>query len=209
VFVGCRDKEIPEPVNTVEGTAHIRYSSDYLVKFENIWVGDEFKKCVFHVEDSQGNTVREELDIEFSRPVCHIFQRDFDGDGRDELLISSEPYGENLYYDFGVYELSEDWVSEEVFCGDGSLVRCDYWFLGEDNRLFHLCALRNYEKPENAVYKSRYICTFLKPEAENNKLTFVSCGVKKTFKEMDNLKEIKKEIKIPENAALVSETEEP
>ena len=136
--------------------------------------------------------------------VKNIYQRDFNGDGNEELLIITEPYVKGQFFDFGVYSLDKDFKATEVFCGDGSLLYCDYWFLTEDNCLIHLKSIRNYANENNAVYKSRYICETYTPENEKGELVFESGVVKKTKNEMDNLKEIMKVMNIPENALIIS-----
>lgn len=195
-FIGCKSEE---PLKETEkGVATNHQTSKYNIKFENIMVDKVFKRTRVYIDGGK------DIEIDISRPIKNIYQRDFDKDGRDELLIATEPNKNGDYFNFGVWTLDKDLKTEEIFYGDGSLSLCDYWFLTEDNKLIHLNSIRDYANEENAVYKSRYTCIEYTPIVKNNKLIFEQGYVKKTKHEMDNLKEIRELMGIPENAVIIS-----
>lgn len=195
-LIGCKSDE---PIKETEkGVATNNQSSKYNVKFENIMEDKVFKKCRVYVDGGK------DIDIDISRPIKNIYQRDFDKDGRDELLIATEPNKSGIYFNFGVWTLDKNFKAEEVFYGDGSLSQCDYWFLTKDNRIIHLNSIRDYANEENAIYKSRYTCIVYTPDMRNGKLVFEQGPVKKSKHEMDNLNEIRDLFGVPKDAVIIS-----
>ena len=177
--IGCKS---PEPVNnnSQTGVATSNQGSKYIIKFENINQHEHFSHVRLWAEDFEGNVIKENIEADISRPVKNIYQRDFDGDGDDDMLVATEPYKNGLFFDFGVFTLDKDFKAREVFYGNGSISHCDYWFLTDDNNLIHVNSIRNYENEENAVYKSRYTSVTHKPKTEEGKLVFEAVSVIKT-----------------------------
>lgn len=203
LILGCKTAEIDND-NTEKGVATSNQKSKYIIKFENVKVDDHFDHNRLWAEDFEGNVIKEDIEADIPRPIKNIYQRDFDGDGHDDLLIATEPYENGLFFDFGVFTLDKDFNATEVFYGDGSISHCDYWFLTDDNKLIHMNSIRNYENEDNAVYKSRYTCVAYTPKKEKGELVFESGKVIKTKYELDNLKEIRDALGIPENAIVIS-----
>ena len=202
LILGCKTAEIDN--NTEKGIATSNQKSKFIIKFENVNIEDHFDHNRLWAEDFDGKVIKEEIVADIPRPIKNVYQRDFDGDGQDDLLIATEPYKSGLYFDFGVFTLDKNFNTTEVFYGDGSISHCDYWFLTEDNKLIHMNSIRNYEKEDNAVYKSRYTAVTHTPKTVGGALVFQAGKVIKTKDELDNLKEIQQALGIPENAIVIS-----
>ena len=202
--IGCK-KNVEETKVSANGVATINDSSTFTVKFENIYSADqEFESVRLWAVDLDNKLIKDNILIDISSPVKNIYQRDFNGDGTDEIIVITEPYPKDSVFQFGVWTIDKDWNSEEVFYGDGSVSRCNYWFLSRKNELIHINSIRDYSKDDNAFYKSRFTCIIHTPKEDNGKLVFESGSVIKSKNELDTLKDIRLVFGIPEDSIVLS-----
>lgn len=203
ILVGC-NKEKDKDVIVSTGIAKNTESSKYIVKFKNIEKNKLFSASKVWAEDTKGNKIKADIPLNFHKPIINIYQRDFDKDGRDEILVATEPSGDGLFFDFSILTLDKKFVTKEVFHSSGSLTFCDYWLLAPDNTIIHLDSMRDYTNKGNVIYKSKYYSCIYTPEVKNGKLVFVPGRKKESKYELDNLDGIKNVFGISKDAIVIS-----
>ena len=111
--IGCKPTE-PVRNDSQTGVATSNQKSKFIIKFENVNVDDHFDHSRLWAEDFEGNVVKEEIEADVPRPIKNVYQRDFDGDGHDDLLIATEPHKNGLFFDFGVFIVDNNFNIEEL-----------------------------------------------------------------------------------------------
>lgn len=203
VVIGC--KKDNANIESVKGTSYFSTESDYKYRFKNISKDHYFRKCNIWVEDLNGKIIKKKIDKTFHQPIVSIFQRNFDGEGKDDLLVVTKYNVGKDSFAFYVILSDENFETKEIFDATGSLEDCDYWLLTKDNNLIHLISQRDYSKPDNAVYKSRYKAEFYRLDNKNGKTEFKQYKSLTTKRELDNLDDIKIALGIDKEAVSVYE----
>ena len=187
--MGCKKDTVK--IESVKGTSFSNTESDYKYRFKNISKDYYFRKCNIWAEDSNGKIIKKKIDKTFHQPIVSVFQRNFDSEGKDDLLVVTKYNVGKDSFAFYVILSDENFETKEIFDATGSLEDCDYWLLTKDNNLIHLISQRDYSKPDNAVYKSRYKAEFYRFEKKNGKTEFKQYRSLTTKRELDSLDDIK------------------
>lgn len=199
---GCnfRDKNSdnePKETLTETGTAEKLADFDFVFRYKNYSEDKVFKSCSVWAEYENGR--KKNLVTDTASFIDGLFQADFDGDGKCELIVVIRPIKDKNTYNFTVYTINDDFSAEKVFENHGSVSFCDFW-MTDGKTLIHANSLRNYEKPENAVYKSRYEADFYSAKKTDGKIVFSKYKSLTTKRELDSLDDIKNALGISPDA---------